>query len=65
MTSPKLCCPFCSQFESRVVETRAVTDNRHVWRRRQCEHCGKRFTTQEAVVGHYEKQPRSSSNHYI
>ena len=41
-------CPFCSQKDSRVLESRLTTEN-SVRRRRQCEHCEKRFTTYERL----------------
>ena len=39
-------CPFCSHLETQVVETRVSEDGVFI-RRRQCAHCGKRFTTYE------------------
>ncbi len=41
-------CPFCNQKDSRVLESRLTSEN-SVRRRRQCEHCEKRFTTYERV----------------
>lgn len=41
-------CPFCNHRESRVLESRLTTDN-SVRRRRECEGCGKRFTTYEKL----------------
>lgn len=41
-------CPFCNLRESRVLESRLTTDN-SVRRRRECESCGKRFTTYEKL----------------
>ena len=41
-------CPFCNQKDSRVLESRLTTEN-SVRRRRQCEHCEKRFTTYERL----------------
>jgi transcriptional repressor NrdR len=40
-------CPFCGHTESRVVDTRPAGDS--IRRRRECERCGKRFTTYEQV----------------
>ena len=40
-------CPFCSHFETQVVETRVSEDGVFIRRRRQCTHCEKRFTTYE------------------
>jgi transcriptional repressor NrdR len=42
-------CPFCSHKDSRVVESRLTAENSSVRRRRECESCGKRFTTYERV----------------
>lgn len=40
-------CPFCSNGETQVVETRVAEDGDFVRRRRQCISCEKRFTTYE------------------
>jgi transcriptional repressor NrdR len=40
-------CPFCSNSETQVVETRVAEDGDFVRRRRQCMACEKRFTTYE------------------
>ena len=42
-------CPFCGVDNTRVVDTRAADDNTSIRRRRQCNDCGKRFTTYEKV----------------
>ena len=42
-------CPFCGADEDRVVDTRSSQEGRAVRRRRECEACGKRFTTYESV----------------
>ena len=44
-------CPYCSHPESSVLESRVATDQAGIRRRRQCERCGKRFTTYERVEG--------------
>lgn len=41
-------CPFCGTTESRVVDTREVGAG--IRRRRECQHCGQRYTTYEQVV---------------
>lgn len=41
-------CPFCNKKDSRVLESR-LTGEKSVRRRRECEACGKRFTTYERV----------------
>ena len=40
-------CPFCSNLETQVVETRVSEDADFIRRRRQCGACVKRFTTYE------------------
>ena len=42
-------CPFCNQENTRVIESRPVPDNNSIRRRRQCDECGKRFTTYEKI----------------
>lgn len=42
-------CPFCSQDNTRVVDSRPVEDTNSIRRRRLCDACGKRFTTYEKV----------------
>ncbi|SEQ99997.1 transcriptional repressor NrdR [Solimonas aquatica] len=40
-------CPFCKAPDTRVVDSRLAEDGTQVRRRRECEHCGGRFTTFE------------------
>lgn len=40
-------CPACSQTGSKVVDSRMTRDGSSVRRRRECESCGRRFTTYE------------------
>ena len=42
-------CPYCSHIESKVIESRCTEDGSKVRRRRECEHCLRRFTTYEVV----------------
>lgn len=42
-------CPFCSKENTRVIDSRPAEDNNSIRRRRQCDECGKRFTTYEKV----------------
>lgn len=42
-------CPYCSQDNTRVVDSRPADDNSSIRRRRLCDACGKRFTTYEKV----------------
>lgn len=41
-------CPYCEKKDSRVLESR-VTGEKAIRRRRECESCGKRYTTYERV----------------
>ena len=42
-------CPYCEFDSSKVIESRCTEDGEKVRRRRECENCGKRFTTYEMV----------------
>ena len=42
-------CPFCNAADTRVIDSRPAEDNASIRRRRQCESCGKRFTTYEKL----------------
>lgn len=42
-------CPFCNAEDTKVIDSRPADDNFSIRRRRQCETCGKRFTTYEKV----------------
>lgn len=42
-------CPFCGFAESKVLETRTVSDGNSIKRRRECLECQKRFTTFEVL----------------
>jgi transcriptional repressor NrdR len=42
-------CPFCSQLDSRVIDSRASATGDVIRRRRECEGCGRRFTSRERV----------------
>lgn len=42
-------CPFCSSTQSRVADSRLSKDKETIRRRRQCLHCGRRFTTSERI----------------
>jgi transcriptional repressor NrdR len=42
-------CPFCPKDESKVIDSRVSKDGAMIRRRRECEACGKRFTTYERV----------------
>lgn len=42
-------CPFCNKENTRVIDSRPADDGSSIRRRRQCDLCGKRFTTYEKV----------------
>ena len=42
-------CPFCKTPDSKVIDSRASSEGATIRRRRECERCGKRFTTYERV----------------
>jgi transcriptional repressor NrdR len=42
-------CPFCPRNDSKVIDSRLSKDGLIIRRRRECEGCGKRFTTYERV----------------
>ena len=42
-------CPFCSDLNTRVIDSRLAADGDQVRRRRKCGACGERFTTYEAA----------------
>ena len=42
-------CIYCGCEESRVVDSRSTDDGASIRRRRECEQCGRRFTTYEKI----------------
>ncbi|GAB3037051.1 transcriptional regulator NrdR [Bowmanella dokdonensis] len=42
-------CPFCSEQETKVIDSRLVADGHQIRRRRECLKCHERFTTFEAA----------------
>ena len=40
-------CPFCSNEETKVVDSRLVAGGSQIKRRRECTNCGERFSTYE------------------
>ena len=42
-------CPFCSNEDSQVKDSRPTEDNTAIRRRRYCDQCGSRFTTFERI----------------
>lgn len=43
-------CPFCFNEDDRVIDSRTSKDAKSVRRKRQCNICGKRFTTVETII---------------
>ena len=43
-------CPFCFNYDDKVVDSRISKDGRSTKRKRQCNSCGKRFTTVETII---------------
>lgn len=41
--------PYCNAQDTKVIDSRPADDNSSIRRRRQCEKCGKRFTTYEKL----------------
>ncbi len=42
-------CVFCNCLQSRVIDSRQSEDGTSIRRRRECENCGRRFTTYERI----------------
>lgn len=42
-------CPFCADASNRVIDSRLARDGEEIRRRRECDECGRRFTTRERV----------------
>ncbi|MDN3653883.1 transcriptional regulator NrdR [Thalassotalea ponticola] len=42
-------CPFCSATETKVIDSRLVSDGHQIRRRRECLQCHERFTTFEGA----------------
>jgi len=42
-------CPYCSNQDTKVIETRIAESDISIRRRRECEKCGNRFTTFERI----------------
>jgi transcriptional repressor NrdR len=42
-------CPFCGYIDTKVIDSRPIEDGNAIRRRRECEKCGRRFTTYEKV----------------
>lgn len=42
-------CPFCGSLENKVIDSRLSRDGAVIRRRRDCDDCGRRFTTYERI----------------
>jgi len=42
-------CPFCDNPDTKVVDSRPTDEGQAIRRRRECEQCGRRFTTYEKI----------------
>lgn len=42
-------CPFCETNDTRVIDSRPTEEGHAIRRRRECDHCGRRFTTYEKI----------------
>lgn len=42
-------CPFCENRDTKVIDSRPTEEGHAIRRRRECDQCGKRFTTYEKV----------------
>ena len=42
-------CPFCSELDNKVIDSRLSKDSRSIRRRRECLVCSRRFTTYEKL----------------
>ena len=42
-------CPFCETSDTRVIDSRPTEEGHAIRRRRECDNCGKRFTTYEKI----------------
>jgi transcriptional repressor NrdR len=42
-------CPYCNDLSNRVIDSRLTREGQEIRRRRECDECGRRFTTRERV----------------
>jgi transcriptional repressor NrdR len=50
LKSARVRCPACGGLSDRVVDSREADDGSVIRRRRECQHCGQRYTTYERVA---------------
>ncbi len=55
-------CPFCTENDTKVIDSRLVADGHQVRRRRQCLACSERFTTFETAELVMPKVIKSNGN---
>ena len=48
-------CPFCSDMDTRVIDSRLVGEGDQIRRRRECTQCKERFTTYESAELNYPR----------
>jgi len=58
-------CPFCSTEETKVIDSRLVSDGFQVRRRRECGQCHERFTTFETAELIVPKVSRLMKINYV
>lgn len=64
MTQPKLRCPACGEYGSRVVDSRpSLTGG--VYRRRECLTCFQRYSTEESIHPYPPEPMKDSAHHNI
>ena len=55
-------CPFCNAADTKVIDSRLATEGVQVRRRRECIHCGERFTTYESAELSLPRVVKSDGN---
>jgi len=55
-------CPFCNAPETKVVDSRLAGEGNQIRRRRECLHCGERFTTYESAELSLPRIVKSNGN---
>ncbi len=55
-------CPYCKADDTAVIDSRLSEDGDSVRRRRECEACGKRFTTYERVELHMPRVVKTNGH---
>ncbi len=55
-------CPFCSDMDTRVIDSRLVGEGDQIRRRRECTQCKERFTTYESAELNYPRIIKSDGS---